>query len=162
MYNELGQEVCECATPPSDCPDLDTCSRQCNHGYKSSKKGCPKCRCHKCESFSCHKKCRHGYQTDRNGCHVCKCQGTVFIVFLFIYWLFLNVTDLPPVQPIRSYHLYTLTISTWDSVWSLFGQVVCLQVLWLFPHNMTTEMSESAPARETLNKLLWLYFNECE
>lgn len=88
IYDELGQQVCECATPPAQCPDLDTCSKHCNHGYKMSKKGCPKCRCNRCESFTCSKNCLYGYQTDRNGCQVCKCQGikcgncVVFFTFI--------------------------------------------------------------------------------
>ncbi|WAR18846.1 CRIM1-like protein [Mya arenaria] len=74
IFDEFGQETCDCHAIPPSCPALDACSKDCNHGYRASKKGCPKCRCNKCSPLNCSRKCSHGYQTDRFGCEVCKCQ----------------------------------------------------------------------------------------
>ncbi|XP_052273857.1 cysteine-rich motor neuron 1 protein-like isoform X2 [Dreissena polymorpha] len=78
MYDELGQEVCECNIPPDHCPTLNNCPKHCSHGYRISKGGCPKCRCNKCPVLTCEKGCHLGYHTDRLGCQVCECQDILW------------------------------------------------------------------------------------
>ncbi|KAJ8867536.1 hypothetical protein PR048_031338 [Dryococelus australis] len=70
-----GNKLCQCATPPT-CPPLVGCHKNCSHGYRLSKDGCPICRCSQCRQLTdCIKSCVHGLRTNDRGCTICKCRG---------------------------------------------------------------------------------------
>lgn len=68
-----GNKLCECAKPVQ-CPPLSNCKKNCPHGFRLNKAGCPQCKCDSCKPLKeCSKKCPHGLMTSKNNCPICKC-----------------------------------------------------------------------------------------
>lgn len=68
-----GNKLCECAKK-SHCPPMTNCKKNCPHGFRLNKSGCPQCKCDSCKPLTgCSKKCPHGLMTNHNNCPICKC-----------------------------------------------------------------------------------------
>nr|CAD7197555.1 unnamed protein product [Timema douglasi] len=81
LQDTHGNKLCECAEkalPPFlDCPPLVDCHKNCSHGFRVNKAGCPVCKCSQCRTTGdCHKNCIHGLRTNDRGCTICKCRAT--------------------------------------------------------------------------------------
>ncbi|GLG92640.1 Putative cysteine-rich protein 11, partial [Gryllus bimaculatus] len=100
LLDRLGQPLCRCAQPSSSssttttttttamtmtmtpspaCPPLVGCHKNCSHGFRLSRQGCPVCRCNQCRPMQppdCERSCPHGFRVNDRGCPICKCKAS--------------------------------------------------------------------------------------
>ena len=56
------------------CPKIP-CKKTCQHGFQTNGRGCPICKCQRCQSIQpCRKKCPLGLIHDARGCPTCRCR----------------------------------------------------------------------------------------